>query len=117
VESPIGLKSLSLGWYEAVYILGIETAIKLEQNQCCEAAQVPTRLVSVSVWYCLRSYQSGRIISTSIDTFVDTRWCRPAFQASSYLSNTGQMFKQTNKRSDNKKRSVERNKLMAHSNT
>lgn len=41
-ESPIGL---SLGWYEAVYILGIETAIKLEQNQCYAA------LKSLPGWY------------------------------------------------------------------
>lgn len=52
-----------------------------------------------------------------VSTFVDTRWWRLVCQASGYGSSTGRMFKQTNKKSDNKKRSAETNELMAHSNT
>jgi hypothetical protein len=115
VESPIGLKSLSLGWYEAVYILGIATAIKLEQNQCY-AAQVPTRLVWVSVWYCLRSYQSHRILSTTIDIPLLTPGgaglhARPQ---ATYQTLVGCSNSQIRKVTI---RSVERNELMAHGNT
>jgi hypothetical protein len=51
------------------YILGIEIGTRLV------LPQVPTRLILVQGWYCLRSYQTSRVC----DAIVDTRH-RPIYQ-------------------------------------
>jgi hypothetical protein len=56
-------------WYEA----GISLVFKLVTGARLVVPQVPTRLVLVSGWYCLKSFWSARVLGTSIDTIADIK--------------------------------------------
>jgi hypothetical protein len=56
-------------WYEA----GISLVFKLVTGARLVVPQVPIRVVLVSGSYCLKSFWSGRVLGTSIDTIVDIK--------------------------------------------